>query len=964
MNQIIKIKMDEEEFIDEIDLDLTDYSGEWYTSNAIQYVENYNNAIILGRVSIDEYIEAISNPNDVTDSKYTEIRKYRKGDTEYDKFKSSCRCYLPNALFNNTRSLDNCLGSTGLLYIDIDDPEFNISTLDRSLYFIAHRSFGGRGYSIFVKVFGVNEINFKQTYTDIVDVMGLTKYYDEQCCNISRVVVKSLDYKIIVNDDCIIYKASVVDDIYKEYTPTNYNVSYKDEVFKNLLPIEFIDNNGLPCAKKRSLYAHAFISVFGKDNQDAKNFYLQCCGLSDQTGRKRDKSHYYKNGNGFWKSIANSISRLETLKNEINIKYYQLCRTWPLISNYVKLNNNIRTLKKGQKLSDDSEWLLNEIKTYKKIVLSSPPGTGKTSVTKTLFTQLNGYVTIAVPTIVLANQQKAIKLCETIGFDPNDIAVVVDKTKVTDEILKKKVVVCCYESLHKFISRGGVVMVDEIQHLLNDLSPDFREYNIHKLEQLLNNFEYIILASGTTLNIEQYPGFTKITYVKEDEDIINLHTNFNLVEVLNKKNTKSLIFNNNKDTNRTEILPLLESMGKKVLVVDQLSKESSEVKTFINDESFGEYDIILATQIIIDGININTTYGQKCNIIFLEKNAMKWKYDYLVQGISRIRQRPDIDVYYNIAETSLNVIDSVPNDITFKIKHYLKEAEELNKKLEKNVNVDIRKVKGFDNSIVFKYNNSYTVSIFGILYKEWMHTNINIENYLESYHIKIVDDGFIIEPEKRSKKNNKEEREGYDLVTELQTVMGGITITNKHPDTIKNELKLLEITDWTTPMERYLLTNNLAGLYDYITNEKLIEIANLPLTTESWNKYLRKINYFLWSNNTINVDEKADSLFPAIKELDRKLTKDTYTFSEIQDVIKTIPKLYNNSTHPKKINEYISHVREVKEQKVGRAQTMYYVLSPLNMNLQQKIEYKYYCKQVIDDSNSWLNDFNGIDIPF
>ncbi|HVA97747.1 MAG TPA: BT4734/BF3469 family protein, partial [Bacteroidia bacterium] len=171
----------------------------------INYYSNVKNPSVLSNITTDEWFNLIK------DSTYKEqITKARNGEIDYKKTKLSLPCVTYNFHFNKYKTDENILNSTGLLYYDIDnkDSKFDIELLDKSKVYSYYHSFGGKGYSIIVKVDGVNQLNFKSTYKEIGIELGLINYIDTNAIKQTQFNVISFDSNIYVNPNSYTFSSS------------------------------------------------------------------------------------------------------------------------------------------------------------------------------------------------------------------------------------------------------------------------------------------------------------------------------------------------------------------------------------------------------------------------------------------------------------------------------------------------------------------------------------------------------------------------------------------------------------------------------------------------------------------------------------------------------------------------------------------------------------------------------------
>lgn len=183
---------------------------------------------VLETIKIEEWLEQIKN------SDYKELilkaRKFGKGHPEYDRIKSKVPCITPNFRYNSIKKDSAIESATGLLYIDIDDVDFDINQLNKSKIFTYYQSFGGNGYGILVKVNDLTNDNFKDTYLFILNELGISKYYDKHACKSSQFNVLSYDETIFYNPNSIVFNSI-------KNTPTPIGNNKKEKIYTTRLGV-------------------------------------------------------------------------------------------------------------------------------------------------------------------------------------------------------------------------------------------------------------------------------------------------------------------------------------------------------------------------------------------------------------------------------------------------------------------------------------------------------------------------------------------------------------------------------------------------------------------------------------------------------------------------------------------------------------------------------------------------------
>jgi hypothetical protein len=207
-------------------------------------INTYNNLkrpIVESTIEITEWLEQIKQKNQYSDR----ILLARHNPEVYDSIKGSIPCVTYNFQYNGYKNDENIIQSTGLIYIDIDSPEFNINTLDRKKVYSYYHSFGGDGYAVLVKVSGVTHDNFKVTYQYIVKDLEIEDYIDTRAIKPSQFNVLSFDEDLYLNNNSNIYSGiPAPPSIYlnKENTYTIDGVAKSNIRFDNLDDIEVNGN--------------------------------------------------------------------------------------------------------------------------------------------------------------------------------------------------------------------------------------------------------------------------------------------------------------------------------------------------------------------------------------------------------------------------------------------------------------------------------------------------------------------------------------------------------------------------------------------------------------------------------------------------------------------------------------------------------------------------------------------------
>lgn len=167
----------------------------------VNYYRNVKNPEVEKSISLSEWFDMIA-WSDFSPM----IKRAREGEVDYDATKIGvCPCVTYNFKYDGYKKNDNMIGPTGVLFIDIDDPSFNPSILDYSKILACYKSFGGKGYSILVRVEGLSNETYKPTLLNVIDKLGLSEFYDKGASKPTQFSVLSYDPDIFINYNSYIF---------------------------------------------------------------------------------------------------------------------------------------------------------------------------------------------------------------------------------------------------------------------------------------------------------------------------------------------------------------------------------------------------------------------------------------------------------------------------------------------------------------------------------------------------------------------------------------------------------------------------------------------------------------------------------------------------------------------------------------------------------------------------------------
>jgi hypothetical protein len=817
-------------------------------------------------ISIEEYIRLIKEGFKV--SEIEALRKLPKGDPLYSHLKKDRptiamhSIYGIGALGTITRDEDCIIGYTNLLYFDIDDANFEIPKEIYDKAYIIHRSCGGKGWGIIVKVNSINKLTFKPTYAHIANY-ELCIPWDKACNDISRIVFLSYDPEIYINPNAPIFQEC---DPYEDTVSYNHNVSVETTGnFNGIAYSPLTKASGEEYYYARQQMAHALIAVFG-NTPDSFNFYKGCLALGGQNGHKTDHAEDYT----CWYNAARKTS-FSIITTQLQV-FNRYC---PQLLSILKIENApVFTRTINDYVEEDAEFLLDFIRKHKKIILDSPPGTGKTSFIKQILPQLSKDIKISVvmPTTLLSEQQEHVWLE---GVDLSNIEIVTGKRVVKN--MNIPLLITTYASVKKTLGRKGVLCIDECQHIASDM---YRVEHIRNVLDVLDDFEYVIFMSGTPINLHLLPGVELIKYNRATPKTIDMIVGCDEIAILSEPDTKKLCFRDDSKKNRVDADMFIEK-GFNAISVNADNKEDDRIKEIIRNEQMGDLDIIFTTRLMHDGINIKDL-GKKSILLLSPPDHLA----YLVQLANRFRDTGQTTLYANINLRDTNTY--IEPDFANQIKYYQIIADSYTMRLSsRKDNVNLIRHDIFKEDLMPIYFDSvtftYKVCIASLLYKDMKNRSRCMDEiqYLKDYGINIISRGFV------SKIGTKVEiiTENIDLRTALSNLIGDVT--DWHPTLIKERLERVDIKKWPKCISRYVKSSELAKLYYSVPLEELIAVADIENESEykSMKYYLFYKHYLKNPNNALPLTEIKFEKLTTLRNALRHLVGTPYETTDIYNIV-------------------------------------------------------------------------------
>jgi hypothetical protein len=236
-------------------------------------------------ISLDDYIEIIKN------GKYQDLvltaRSVKKDPPKYKELKNMMPCITGSAIMNQGSKVEsNIQELNGLIVIDIDElvdlPLLNKINEDKYT-FVSHRSFGGDGVCIFIKI---NSNKFLESFNEIGQYYwdNFNIMIDQSCKNKNRLRFLSFDPFIFSNDKAAKFVAKS-----KTTKPKKHNFVFVQNDFSDI--IEKVKNIDL-CQDDYKRYCDIGFAIGSKFGDAGLNYFKAICQSGSKYNEKDVEKHY------------------------------------------------------------------------------------------------------------------------------------------------------------------------------------------------------------------------------------------------------------------------------------------------------------------------------------------------------------------------------------------------------------------------------------------------------------------------------------------------------------------------------------------------------------------------------------------------------------------------------------------------------------------------------------------------
>lgn len=262
----------------------------------ISLFRNIKCPLPIEQIDVYDFLERIKNPENSTLELILKAREHKANgqSTMYDFIKTKISCVTLNFTFEDKKLNSNIKQATGFIYLDVDD-ETDID-LEHPLIFASWLSLSEAGRGVLVKVNGLSNENFKESYESISKQLNIRT--DPNAAKATQYTILSYDEHPYLNEDSLTYEA-VTKIQNTPITTVSKRGKRKDADglgereklhFDNIHNIDFDGKDYLVFPEKKEMIAKAFIPKRigeGERNSKLSVISLQLRALNPNISKKR-----------------------------------------------------------------------------------------------------------------------------------------------------------------------------------------------------------------------------------------------------------------------------------------------------------------------------------------------------------------------------------------------------------------------------------------------------------------------------------------------------------------------------------------------------------------------------------------------------------------------------------------------------------------------------------------------------
>jgi len=274
-------------------------------------------------------------------------------------------------------------------------------------------------------------------------------------------------------------------------------------------------------------------------------------------------------------------------------------------------------------ISEQGGYILEQMKKHKNVLLHANTNTGKTH----FFLNITDRpVILFVPLVNIVNQ-----VYDDILETRDDVCIIKEGYKPD---FTKKLMICTYESIHKFENNKGrewlqdaLLVLDEAHNMTIASDYHFRQKTLSTINDYKDLAKNVVYMSGSPIFDSNISGFKIITIkpkkqrAKHLKLIIYKNKIQSVIDVIKQNKGQHFIYNDNKKQNET-YYKLLTEVGFNCKLISSNTKQDDFVQSGILDENI---DIVIATKVLSEGVRFYNDIG---SLHVLKESSSEIIYQY------------------------------------------------------------------------------------------------------------------------------------------------------------------------------------------------------------------------------------------------------------------------------------------------------------------------------------------------
>ncbi|WHP40417.1 DEAD/DEAH box helicase family protein [Lysinibacillus boronitolerans] len=562
------------------------------------------------------------------------------------------------------------------------------------------------------------------------------------------------------------------------------------------------------------------------------------------------------------------------------------------------------------------------IKREQHLLINSQTGSGKTT------SLMNAALNLASPnsTEIFIFTAPTINLCEQVFKDhPIGTLLLTGKLKKKEKLIEQhvnqgnRVFICTYDQVAMLINQLKQadkamqynLIIDEYHRLITDYNEKFRKQTMEKLFAMQNNAKSLIALSGTPqlVSLEHFDFkidierrntklFKEFAFVPFPKAAPLYNCLLEYIYERASKGYKMLVYLQSIQRNE-KLANKLNNIGISAINIDASTKEDNVAYQSIINHALlpKDYDVIISTSLLSEGISINIEDGDKTEIIIVAHSYSRFFNPFVIEQISnRIRQPYDRLSILTEDPCDYENYNSTFFDYQKKIQHLKGIALTAQAKLKSSVKKSTIDASNLiaeceRNVYLIAHNNSIVIDELKILYdisqqlELYYQKNRQAFYYVLKYQFPLNSLEWVKFPWKTKKKQEADkEKNIYEKPLTQRFTKGDFQILINKQKQFNFYIGKLEIAASEKSMLKALIpyTSSYELLIKIVQNSTVIKVNQLIETITGFVE-LKNLKLLKLMNFTTlyisNIENLVGTDFYSAEELNKKLTY-AYTYTK------------------------------------------------------------------------------------